>query len=78
MNRLFPSFPGPGFSSKRGAQCSAFDMEMIFHSHANKTKGCALCLILKLRVLELGSGLFHLRNDLVYLMTDDTIIKRVK
>ena len=50
MNRLFPSFPGPGFSSKRGAQCSAFDMEMIFHSHANKTKGCALCLILKLRV----------------------------
>ena len=28
--------------------------------------------------LELGSGLFHLRNDLVYLMTDDTIIKRVK
>ena len=28
--------------------------------------------------LKLGSGLFHLRNDLVYLMTDDTIIKRVK
>ena len=36
-------------------------MEMIFHSHANKThfqkNGCALCLILKVRVLELGSGL---------------------
>ena len=33
-------------------KCSAFDMkyEMIFHSHPNKTKGCALCLILKLRV----------------------------
>ena len=34
---------------------------MIFHSHANKTnfhkKGCALSLILKVRVLELGSGL---------------------
>ena len=78
MNRLFPSFPGPGFSSKRGAQCSAFDMEMIFHSHVNKTKGCALCLILKLRVFGTWKCLFHLRNDLVYLMTDDTIIKKVK
>ena len=33
---------------------SAFDMEMIFHSHANKThfhkEGCALGLILKVRV----------------------------
>ena len=40
-------------------KCSAFDMEMIFHSHANKThfheKGCTLGLILKVRVLELGS-----------------------
>ena len=36
-------------------------MEIIFHSHANKThfhkKGCAPSLILKVRVLELGSGL---------------------
>ena len=36
-------------------------MGMIFHSHANKThfhkKGCALDLILKVRVLELESGL---------------------
>ena len=35
---------------------SAFDMEMIFHSRANKThfhkKACALGLILKLRVFE--------------------------
>ena len=34
--------------------CSAFDLEMIFHSHANKThfhkKSCALSLILKMRV----------------------------
>ena len=34
-------------------KCSAFDVEMIFHSHANKThfhkKGCALGLILKVR-----------------------------
>ena len=36
-------------------KCSAFDMKMSFHSHANKThfhkKGCALGLILKVRVL---------------------------
>ena len=43
-------------------------MEIIFHSHANKThfhkKGCALGLILKVRVLELGSGLlFEMRNE---------------
>ena len=41
-------------------KCSAF-MEMIFHSHANKThfhkKGCALGLILKVRVFETRSGL---------------------
>ena len=39
-------------------------MEIIFHSHANKThfhkKGCAPGLILKVRVLELGRGLFLL------------------
>ena len=37
-------------------------MEMIFHSHANKThfhkKGCALGLILKVMVFELRSGPF--------------------
>ena len=36
-------------------KCSAFDMKMSFHSHANKThfhkKGCALGLTLKVRVL---------------------------
>ena len=39
--------PGPLFQKK--VKCSAFDMEMIFHSHANKThlhkKDCALGLI---------------------------------
>ena len=34
-------------------ECSAFDVEMIFHSQANKTrfdkKGCVLGLILKVR-----------------------------
>ena len=45
-------------------------METIFHSHANKThfhkKGCALGLILKVRVLELGSGLFVQHFDIFY------------
>ena len=50
--KQFPSSPGPLFQNEgRG---SAFDMEIIFHSHANKThfhkKGCAPSLILKLRV----------------------------
>ena len=47
----FPSFPGPLFQNE--GRCSAFDMEIIFHSHANKThfhkKGCAPSLILKVR-----------------------------
>ena len=41
-NRPFPSSPGPLYQN----ECSAFDVEMIFHSHANKThfdkKGFAL------------------------------------
>ena len=53
-NRPFPSSPGPLFQNE--GRCSAFDMEIIFHSHANKTyfhkKGCALSLILKVRVFE--------------------------
>ena len=51
-NRPFPSSHGPLFQSE--GRCSAFDMEIIFHSHANKThfnkKGCAPSLILKVRV----------------------------
>ena len=51
-NRAFPSSPGPLYQNK--VMCSAFDMEMIFHSHANKTdfhqKGCALGLILKVGI----------------------------
>ena len=50
-NRPFPSSPGPLFQNE--GRCSAFDMEIIFHSHANKThfhkKGCAPSLILKVR-----------------------------
>ena len=41
------------FKTRVGAQ-PAFDTEIIFHSHANKThfhkKGCAASLILKVRV----------------------------
>ena len=58
-NKPFPSTPGPLYQKE--VKCSAFDMEMIFHSHANKThfnkKGGALGLILKERFLELESGL---------------------
>jgi len=47
INRPFPSFPGPLYQNE--VKCPAFDVEMIFHSHANKTqfhkKGCALGLI---------------------------------
>ena len=52
LNRTFPSSPGSLYQNE--VKCSAFDMEIIFHSHANKThfheKGCALGLILKVRV----------------------------
>ena len=34
-NRLFPSSPGPLYQNE--VISSAFDMEMIFHSLANKT-----------------------------------------
>ena len=48
-NGPLTSFPGPLYQNE--VKCSAFDMEIIFHSHANKThfhvKGCALGLILK-------------------------------
>ena len=51
-NRPFPGSPGPLFQFEGG--CLVFDMEIIFHSHANKThfhkKGCAPSLILKVRV----------------------------
>ena len=51
-NRPFPSSPGPLFQYE--GRCSAFDMDIIFHTHANKThfhkKGCAPSLILKVRV----------------------------
>ena len=42
-NKPFPSSTGPLFQNE--GRCSAFDMKIIFHSHANKThfhkRGCA-------------------------------------
>ena len=44
--------PGPLYQNE--VKCSTFDMEMILHSHANKShfhkNGCALGLILIVRV----------------------------
>ena len=41
-NRLFPSSPGPLFQNE--GNCAAFDIDIIFHSQANRThfhkKGC--------------------------------------
>jgi len=52
VNRPFPSSPGPLFQKE--GRCSAFDIEIIFHSHTNKShfhkKGYARSLILKVRV----------------------------
>ena len=52
-NRQFPHSPGLCIKTNE-VQYIAFDMEMSFHSHANKThfykKDCALGLILKVRV----------------------------
>ena len=54
MMELKPVNCSPGLLYQNKVKCSAFDMEMIFHFHANKThfhkKGCALGLILKVRV----------------------------
>ena len=59
-NRPFPSPPGPPYQNE--VKCSAFDMEMIFYSHASKTrfhkKGVHLASFWKWGFLELGSGLF--------------------
>ena len=62
VNGPFPSSPGPLFQNE--GRSSAFDMEIIFHSHANKThfrkKGCAPSLILKVRVF--GTRLWPIEN----------------
>ena len=54
MQYRFDSEAKQTFFAMGEVKCSAFDTEMIFHSHANKThfhkKGCALGLILKVRI----------------------------
>ena len=61
-NRSFLSSPGAPCPNK--VKCSAFDMEMIFHSCANKLtftrKVVHLASYWKWRFLELGNGLFRL------------------
>ena len=52
----------PGSLYQNEVKCSAFDMQMILHSHANKThfqkKGCApRASYWKWGILELGNGL---------------------
>ena len=66
LNRPFPSFPGPLFQNE--GRCSAFDMEMTFHSHAIKLifkrKVVHLASFWKWGCLELGSGLLMGRHKL--------------
>ena len=67
----FRGSPEPLFQNE--GSCSAFDKEIIFHSHAYKThfhkKGCAPSLILKVRVfgtrkwpIPLGTTVIHRVN----------------
>ena len=58
-NRPFPSSKKSHFQNE--AKCEAIDMKMIFNYYANKThfhNKVALSLVLKVRFLELGNGLF--------------------
>ena len=61
-NTPFPSSSGPQYQNE--LKCSAFDMERVFNSHANKThfhkKSCALGLILKVRVF--GTRKWSIQN----------------
>ena len=61
-NRPFPSSPGHVFQNED--RCSAFGMEIIFHSHANKTnfhnKGYAPSLISRVRVFGTRKWAIHL------------------
>ena len=60
LNRPFPSPHGPLFQNE--GRCSAFDMEIIFHYHANK-------LIFTRKVVHLASfwkwGFLKLRRGLL-------------
>ena len=70
---IFPCRPKPLFQSE--ARCEAIDVKMISYSLANKThfhkKGFELSLLLKVRNLDFGKGLFFFetfhRNELYQL-----------
>ena len=66
-NRPFPNSPGPPFHNE--GRCSAIDMEIIFHSHANKTpfhkQGCAPSLII-LKVRVFGTRKWPIKPQSVY------------
>ena len=76
-NRPFPSSPGPLFQTE--GRCWAFDMEIIFNCHANKThfhkKGCAPSLILKVRVFGTRKWLIVIKHW--SLMRSHCLFKRV-
>ena len=69
INKPFPSFSGPLFQNED--RCSAFDIEIMFHSQAKKThfhkKSSASSLILKVRVFGTQKWPSRLRN----LVTDE-------
>ena len=66
-NSPFPSSPRPLYQNK--VKCSAFDMKIIFHSHAYETyfhkKSCALGLILRLRVYGTRKWPIHSQSSIV-------------
>ena len=60
----------PGHLYQNEVKRSAFDMEIIFHSHANKThfhkKGCAPGFVLKVRVFGTRKWPILLTSYLLY------------
>ena len=60
-NRPFPSSPRPLYQDE--VKCSAFDVEMIFHTHVNKIisrmKSCALGLISKVGIFGIRKWPIH-------------------
>ena len=73
-NGPFTRSPGPLYQNE--VKCSAFDMEMVFHSHANKThfhkEGCALGLMLKVRLFGIRKwpiiDLYMNENPMVHII----------
>ena len=69
-------FPRPLYQNE--VKCPAFDMEMIFHSHANKShfhkKSCALGLILRVRVFGLLQCDYNNQGQLTIISTWSDVI----